>query len=446
MYTADINEIITHYNSECIEFIREHLDKALEPLILNGKWPSKLPKAFVIDQIKVRKKLRSKVPEWAHNYQLILPPEHNFQQSSSQWTASYKADLSDCDVVLDGTGGMGVDSYYFSCLGKKVFYVEKNSFLCAIATFNFKQLGVDIEVINAGVEEVLSSKSGTYAALQDRLKSARSLLYLDPSRKVNHQKIYDLSDAEPRVNELWPYLRSFFHELLIKASPMANIEESTIEGVHASRVQAVSINNELKELLYEYKFEDSENSKQQLMAVDIQKNNHEPGHVCSLEYSQDLGLSLGDIHHSYPDTNTLEGNAGFMVEDEPRSGFLYDPLVAVKKLDLMDELIKMYPVTKMHPSTHIYYSKTYLSDFPGRIFTLVDGFSPNNKAVKKWLSKEGVACINVWAHNYPESTSTLKKRFRLEDGGSRFMIFTKTHHGRHWLWIADLETKPNASP
>lgn len=444
MYNKDINDIIEHYNSECIEFIREHQDSALEPLILNGEWPSQVPKSFLIDQIKSRKKLRTKVPEWANNYALIVPPEENLQQSSSQWTAMYKADLSICSVVLDATGGMGVDSYFFSKAGKKVYYVDKNPMICAIAGYNFMQLGAEVKVINASIEDFLANALGEFSEVHDLLKFEPLLVYLDPSRKVENEKVYNLRDTEPRVYDIWKNLKLLSDQVLIKASPMANIEESSIHDDRAANIHALSVNNELKELLYVYTFDRAEDQKQRLVAVNIQKNDDQLFFQSSIEYDEESGLKVDNSLLApipKPSNEAVKKGSLAQTEDEYSAGYLYDPWVVLKKLDLMKEVAKEYSLRSLHPSTHLFYAKERIADFPGRVFTIVDGFPPNNKVVKKWLTQEKIQHINIWAHNYPESTTRLKKRFRIGDGGSRFMIFTKIQGNRHWLWIADLESK-----
>ncbi|NBW70315.1 MAG: class I SAM-dependent methyltransferase [Bacteroidetes bacterium] len=444
MYNNDINDIIENYNSECIEFIREHEESALEPLILNGAWPSQVPKSFLIDQIKSRKKLRTKVPEWANNYAIIVPPEQNLQQSSSQWTAMFKADLSSCSVVLDATGGMGVDSYFFSKAEKRVYYLDKNPMMCAIAGYNFKQLGAEIEVINASIEDFLANNSGEFSEVHDALMYEPLLVYVDPSRKVENEKVYNLWDAEPRVYDIWDHLKLLSDQVLIKASPMANIEESCIHNDRAAKIHALSVNNDLKELLYLYTFHYEEGQKQRLIAVNIQKNDNQIFFQSSIEYDEENGLKVDNsLLQPIPNPSIEAIEVGKLPkeEDEFKSGYLYDPWVVLKKLDLMKEVAKEYSLVSLHPSTHIFYANEHIWDFPGRVFTIVDGFPPNNKVVKKWLIRERIQHINIWAHNYPESTTRLKKRFRIGDGGTRFMIFTKIQGNRHWLWIADLESK-----
>ena len=64
---------------------------------------------------------------------------------------------------------------------------------------------------------------------------------------------------------------------MVKASPMAHIDEVINKGYSPDSIHAISVNNELKELLYYYRFTDDSQSikdKAQINyhAVDIKKN------------------------------------------------------------------------------------------------------------------------------------------------------------------------------
>lgn len=45
-----------------------------------------------------------------------------------------------------------------------------------------------------------------------------------------------------------------------------------------------------------------------------------------------------------------------------------------------------YPVRKLHPNSHLYTSDTFIENFPGRIFRIVNQCSFNKKEVKENLA------------------------------------------------------------
>ena len=80
----------------------------------------------VVDQLLARKQLKEKLPTWQMNDRLFYPARIAAEQCSNEWTATYKQRLVGADDRLcDLTGGMGVDSFYFSRKVREVTYVER---------------------------------------------------------------------------------------------------------------------------------------------------------------------------------------------------------------------------------------------------------------------------------------------------------------------------------
>ena len=97
---------------------------------------------WVAQQIEGRKQAQIKWPSWAGQEGLYYPPRLNREQASSEQLAQYKSMLlpEGTFSLADLTGGMGVDSYYFSKRCRQVDYVELDEELCLLAAHNFQQL------------------------------------------------------------------------------------------------------------------------------------------------------------------------------------------------------------------------------------------------------------------------------------------------------------------
>ncbi|MBE6313046.1 MAG: SAM-dependent methyltransferase, partial [Bacteroidales bacterium] len=126
---------------ETISFISAHLTDDVAALSLKGG--GTLPHAdfqSALAQIKARQAIRAKLPSWYENMQLELPVQLSVEQSSSERTASFKASLfaEKKGVLVDLTGGMGVDCSFLSQQFDKTCYVERNADLCALARHNFR--------------------------------------------------------------------------------------------------------------------------------------------------------------------------------------------------------------------------------------------------------------------------------------------------------------------
>ena len=70
--------------------------------------------AWAIQQIEARKKIRDKLPTWASNMNIVFPSILSTEQCSSELTARYKQNLIIPGDTVDLTGGLGVDSFFFS--------------------------------------------------------------------------------------------------------------------------------------------------------------------------------------------------------------------------------------------------------------------------------------------------------------------------------------------
>jgi hypothetical protein len=80
---------------------------------------------LVAEQYTFREKLSGKVPEWYDNEEVLGPKKVSVEQSSSAFTARFKADLFKGKSGIDLTGGIGVDAYFLSRSFEKFIYNEK---------------------------------------------------------------------------------------------------------------------------------------------------------------------------------------------------------------------------------------------------------------------------------------------------------------------------------
>ena len=114
-----------------LKFISENSDKDLSRLILDKKKYPEIDMELAINCIESRRKLKGKVHEWYGNGRLIFPLKLSAEQCSSSATGHYKSELaariadSERWTIADLTGGLGVDSWFFSQKAAKVIYNER---------------------------------------------------------------------------------------------------------------------------------------------------------------------------------------------------------------------------------------------------------------------------------------------------------------------------------
>ena len=123
--------------AEIQAFIKEHEGEDLRHLMLQKEKYAHLPIRDIIEQLSGRKKAAKKLPTWYNTTGILYPAAVSIEQSSSEITAKYKAELFSGNSALDLTGGFGIDSFYLAQKFTRLCYVEKNEELAQIAQHNF---------------------------------------------------------------------------------------------------------------------------------------------------------------------------------------------------------------------------------------------------------------------------------------------------------------------
>ena len=151
------------------EFVSRHSGDDVTRLVLDrAKWPE-IDMDLAVNCIESRRKLKGKVQEWYEETGLIFPKKLSAEQCSSSATGKYKMRLAEKILsgnesrrIADLTGGLGVDSWFFSKISSEVLYCEMLSELCEAARHNFTVLGTEnITVRNCAVSSETASQDGT---------------------------------------------------------------------------------------------------------------------------------------------------------------------------------------------------------------------------------------------------------------------------------------------
>lgn len=365
-------------------FKNEHVDE--RTLVLQHKTLFDLPTKLIAEQLAGRRKAKRKLPLWHETKGIVYPPTLNLEQSSSQATAHFKSTLlkkiTNHTTITDLTGGFGVDSFFFAKQFESVTYVEPNTDLLDLVKHNHAQLQAhNLLYENTTAEEFL---------LTDH---QAGVFYLDPARRDAHaRKIFKLSDCTPDITRLHQ-LFTQAEWVLLKASPLLDIQQGLREFPQTKIVLAVSVENEMKELLFL-----------------AQRNfSGEP----EIE-ADDLDLK-GDVKSKFTFAQAQE-TAAQSVYSEPLH-YLYEPGAAILKAGAFKLIAQHFSLFKLAPHTHLYTSGVLLENFPGRTFR-IEQLNPTEKQLKALLP-EGRA--HVTERNYPLSAQQLMRRLKLQEGGDKFV-------------------------
>lgn len=326
-----------------------------------------------------------KLPTWAYTSNIYYPDKINLEQCSSEHTALIKQTLIKKDSkVVDVTGGFGVDSCYMAQQAEIVVHCELNERLSQIVKHNATALGVLNLVCLAtdGVEFV-------------RQQEDHSLDYIliDPSRRVNHAKVFLLEDCEPNIIVAQDMFFEKSKFIICKVSPLLDISTALQKLKHVKLIYIISVDADCKELLF------------------IQEANYTgETKLSAIRLFQDQIQTL---------TFTLDEEKQAQVNTSEPLSYLYDPDVSITKAGAFKTVANKFNLFKIHPHSHLYTSRALQPEFPGRTFLIKEVFSLS--AFKK---RKNIEKANVTTKNFPMKVEEIKKKFKIVDGGTEYLFFT----------------------
>lgn len=373
-------------SEEVRQFIVAHEEADIPSLVLKHKTVDGIPIANIADQITGRRKARTKLPTYFGNAQVLYPPTVNLEQTSSEETAMYKAQLLSSvaipGTIVDLTGGFGVDAFSLSSVFQSVIHVEPDADVQALARYNHSLLGcTNIVYVNTDAQ--------TYLSTSEKV----SAVFIDPSRRKSTRKVYSFHDCQPDITLLQRDIFRITEVLLVKASPMHDIQLALREIGHVKRAIVVAVDNEVRELLLLVVRDFDETPL--VSAVNISNSN-----TVVFEFSPD------------EEQNSEVTFSAAMT-------YLYEPYAALLKAGAFKLTARRLGVHKLHVNTHLYTSEILIADFPGRIFQVSASFRADEKAARIYFP-EGKA--NIIVRNYPSTPEELKKKLKLADGGDRYLL------------------------
>lgn len=371
-------------NKEVQEYINAHLGEDISRILLRKSPFKNVSSRELAEQIEAKKSSEKKLPTWFNTERIYFPSKLSIEQTSSELTAQYKAGLIKGEKLIDVTGGFGVDSYFFSKNTRSVVHTEINSELSTIAKHNAKILGVsNITFIEGDGIEYLKDTPEVF-----------DTIYIDPSRRVKSQKVFFLSECEPDVVANLDLLLSKSERIIIKTSPLLDIQSGLRELKNVSQIHIVSVRNDCKELLWiiDKDFSDEPEIKCVALTDHIQTFLFKPAE------EKQLSIEAFSLPEKY----------------------LYEPDVALLKAGSFKLISKRFDLKKLSPNTHLYTSDFLKDDFLGRKFKVI-----LSQTYKDFIRSKNITKANIISRNFPLSPAEIKKKHKLEDGGNHYLIFTK---------------------
>lgn len=399
-------------NQETLSYIKNHRTDDPRKLALQSH-PSDVDMPYALEQIAGWQAARHKLPRWASIEDIIYPPHLSMEQCSSQTTAIYKQQVAkrllgdDAGMLVDLTGGYGVDFSYMARAFRHEVYVERQKVLCEAAHHNFPLLGI-------GDAEIICGDGAEYLGRIDHV----SMIYLDPARRDNNGgRTYGIADCTPDVTALRDVLMKKADYVMVKLSPMLDWHKAVEDVGNVCEVHIVSVKNECKELL---------------LVIDCRENRRQTLQVSCVNYSGD-NTATTDIFS--PEDCLEAASASFA--DPVEQSYVYEPNASLMKFGSFEPLRRKYGVMQIAPNSNLFVSRDNVEDFPGRRF-LIKAVSGMNKMELRHILGS-IDKANITTRNFPLSVGELRKRLKLKDGGDTYIFATTLQDGSHKLLVCGRE-------
>ena len=409
-------------------FVSEHINDDTTRLIMNrSKWPE-IDMELAVNCIESRRKLKGKMQEWCDEPGLVFPRRLSAEQCSSSATGKFKAEVAekiarltqnDSFKMADLTGGLGVDSWFFSKKAAEVLYCEMLPELCNAARYNFTVLKADnILVRNVAVcsaEEIALKDKDIFQTPTQILKEFQpDIVYMDPARRgEGGKKVFLIEDCTPDVLTLKEEIFSLSRHIFLKLSPMADITMVCERlGRTCREVYVVAAGGECKELLV---WMDREwDGDYMIHAVEL----HKDGVTGTLSFrvaeeKNAIALPLHTIN----------------VKEDNRL-YLFEPGKALMKAGAFNLIAQRFGLEKLGRSTHYYIfsesqeaGTTELKRY-GKVFRVIRAESLDKRSMKA-AGKE-FPRAEVTARNIPMDTDALRKKLGVTSGDDAHIFGLKS--------------------
>ena len=400
-------------------FVQEHLADDTAKLILSrAKWPE-IDMDLAVACIESRRKLKNKVQDWYCRPELIFPARLSAEQCSSSATATYKARFAasiggEGFKIADLTGGLGVDSWYFSKFASQVLYNEMQESLCAAAKHNFKSLSSEnISVSNHKIEPESENLHKILTDFQP------DIVFMDPARRSETgKKVFLIEDCSPDVLTLRSDIFSHCRHILLKLSPMADITMAcTRLGSTCREVHVVAYGGECKELL-----------------IWMDK-----------EWSGEYEVKAVELPADYPTSN--ESTFTFKPAEEKTAAvrfavpeateYLFEPGKAMMKSGCFNLISERLGLAKLGVSTHYYImaetDKASSLKQMGKVYEIISCLPLDKRSIKA-VGKE-YPHAEVTARNIPMESDALRKKLGVTSGDDAHIFGLKSDKSGNLLLV-----------
>lgn len=375
------------------QWVRNHASDA--PARLRLKYGR--GRANEILQVEGRRKYRSKLDGvFSLLPEFVIPNALSPEQSTSWELARWHASLvPEGASVADFTAGMGVDVLALSRRASTVLAVERDESIADALAFNFREIH-NVRTVCADCRELLG-RGQTF-----------DLIFIDPARRADDgSRLFALRQCAPDVVEMLPSMLEMAPTVIVKASPMLDIDHTLAELPLCSHIYAVGTTTECKETVC-FCHRDTGARQALITAVTIHGEQ----------------VTLFDFTRS-------EERAAVPRFGAPLVGhYVYDPYPSVMKTGAFNLLSERYGAVRLGPNTQLWTSAGRV-DFPGHAFRVTEVLPYASRHIKRYAAAH--PRVSVTARNFDMDSAALRRKLGVADASDERLFAVKTHTGEKLL-------------
>ncbi len=385
--TNKIENLIQEFDLGNFLTQNKHLDG--ETFLLRDKSSINFLKGLLANQLNLYLKAKNKLPTFYQNHCWFSPK--SFEQCSSEAAALHKSILFSGKNLLDLSGGLGVDDWAFSKNFEQIFSLDPDESLNILVRENFKKLGVlNVNRIDAGAE----------AYLEQNVNLNFDLIYLDADRRNPDGKDYSLEGGNPSYPELEKQLLSIGKKILLKLSPMADLNYLRKNISHLKQLMVIGYKNEVKEILAEI----------------------EPNYLGEVKVFAHV-LDQTETFLKWPNEKAI------VKPKVTRDLYFFESHNALVKSNLSKTYLSANRIDDWGVSGIFGMARFEPKEFMGRVFLVKKTMPYHKSEMKSYFKSFGIKQANFTKRNFPTQIEVLRKTFGIAEGGSDYFFFTTMEDG-----------------
>lgn len=351
--------------------------------------------ALLATQLKYLQRARTKLPSYygpavfCRRWRSSRPAARRSPPKNGTEVRSHRSDLRS-----------GRRFGHFSKSFDRVIAVERDPVTARVAAVNFSLLGIsNIEVVNDSAEHFIESFPGT-----------ADLVYADPARRgEGNRKVFRFEECSPDIVSLLPAIREKTRRVVVKASPLFDIDEAFRLFGDRITVDIVSRQGECKEVL-----------------IDVPSAPDAPaGSVRA------VAAGCGSLVFGRGD-----GEPAQTSDFEPPYGYLLVPDVSLCKARLVRRYAARIGCYAVSQSGYCL-SRQAPDRFFGRVYPIREMAFYQPKKLKQALKAAGISRCNLLKKEFPFDAERIARALGIRQGGDDSFAFTRIEGKLYALMLGE---------